>query len=281
MDGTTQELQKQMMSPQGLSHTYTSFINTTSSIATGETVSSYGKTDVVSENRLIGLSNSTVRNLMWYVYNSGNQSNVQFPYYGKPKNRLPLLNKYHARSSLSMGGNRYNMNINSIPYYSSEVSDDMRAYTELSKCKGQFYVNKPQYMGWTACRQLDNQTATMTDAAPSKQPGFCDLDDATKTTLQYQINPRKAGITNQSYEGVDQSWMNGMSCFHGVNFMLSQANVMGNGIAVGSTPVDLNLEMTNTYNPFYSGSGTLTIFAELERRLAFVNGSVVLQTASF
>jgi hypothetical protein len=121
----------------------------------------------------------------------------------------------------------------------------------------------------------------MTDAVPSKQPGFCDLDDATKPTLQYQINPRKAGITNQSYEGVDQSWMNGMGCYHGVNFMLSSANVMGNGMQVGSTPVDMNLQMTNTYNPFYSGSGTLTIFAELERRLAFIGGQVVLQTASF
>jgi hypothetical protein len=107
MDGTTQALQKQMMSPQGLSHTYTYFINTISSIAKGNDVTSYGKTDVVSENRLIGLSNSTVRNLMWYVYKSGNQSNVQFPYYGTPKNRLPLLDKYHARSSLAMGGNRY------------------------------------------------------------------------------------------------------------------------------------------------------------------------------
>ena len=281
MDGTTQSLQQKMMSPEGLSHTYTSFINTTSSIGKGNDVTSYGKTDVVSENRLIGLSNSTVRNLMWYVYNSGNQSNEKFPYSGKPKNRLPLLNKYHARSSLAMGGNRYNMNINSIPYYSTEVDDDMRAYTELSKCKGVFYVNKAQYMGWTACRQLDNQTATMTDAVPSKQPGFCDLDDATKPTLQYQINPRKAGITNQSYEGVDQSWMNGMACYHGTNFQISSANVMGNGMAVGSTPVDMNLQMTNTYNPFYSGSGTLTIFAELERRLLFQNGGVVLQTASF
>jgi hypothetical protein len=43
---------------------------------------------------------------------------------------------------------------------------------------------------------------------------------------------------------------------------------MGNGMQIGSTPVDMNLEMTNTYNPFYSGSGTLTMFAELERRLA-------------
>jgi hypothetical protein len=56
---------------------------------------------------------------------------------------------------------------------------------------------------------------------------------------------------------------------------------MGNGMQVGSTPVDMNLQMTNTYNPFYSGSGTLTIFAELERRLAFIGGQVVLQTASF
>ena len=72
-----------------------------------------------------------------------------------------------------------------------------------------------------------------------------------------------------------------MACFHGVNFMMSSANVMGNGMQIGSTPVDMNLEMTTTYNPFYSGSGTLTLFAELERRLAFVNGGVVLQTASF
>jgi hypothetical protein len=131
-------------------------------------------------------------NLMWYVYNSGNQSNLKFPYYGKPKIRLPLLNKYHARSSLAMGGNRYNMNINSIPYYSTEVDDDMRAYTELSKCKGVFYVNKAQYMGWTACRQLDNHFATMTDAAPSKQPGFCDFPPQTAGERAYQPTAHSA-----------------------------------------------------------------------------------------
>jgi hypothetical protein len=63
--------------------------------------------------------------------------------------------------------------------------------------------------------------------------------------------------------------------------MLSSANVMGNGMQVGSTPVDMNLQMKNTYNPFYSGSGALTIFAESERRLALVVSGVVLQTASF
>jgi hypothetical protein len=173
------------------------------------------------------------------------------------------------------------MNINSVPYYSTQVDDDMRAYTELSKCKGQFYVNKAQYMGWTACRQLDNPTAALSDAAPSKQPGFCDLDDATLATKQYEINERKAGISNQSYEGVNQAWLRGMAHYMGVNFQLSEVNVMGNGLQVGSTPVDMNLDFVNTYNPYYSGSGTLTLFAEVERRLAFQNGVVILQTASY
>ena len=281
MDGTTETMREKMMTPEGLSHTYTSFINTTSSFVNDNDVASYGQTDTTSENRLIGLSNSTVRNIMWYVYNSGTQDNDKFPYKGLSKSRLPLLNKYHARSSLSMGGTKYNMNINSVPYYSTQVDDDMRAYTELSKCKGQFYVNKAQYMGWTACRQLDNPTAPLSDAAPSKQPGFCDLDDATLATKQYEINERKAGISNQSYEGVNQAWLRGMAHYMGVNFQLSDVNVMGNGLQVGSTPVDMNLDFVNTYNPYYSGSGTLTLFAEVERRLAFQNGVVILQTASY
>ena len=281
MDGTTETMREKMMTPEGLSHTYTSFINTTSSFVNDNAVASYGQTDTTSENRLIGLSNSTVRNIMWYVYNSGTQDNDKFPYKGLSKSRLPLLNKYHARSSLSMGGTKYNMNINSVPYYSTQVDDDMRAYTELSKCKGQFYVNKAQYMGWTACRQLDNPTAPLSDAAPSKQPGFCDLDDATLATKQYEINERKAGISNQSYEGVNQAWLRGMAHYMGVNFQLSEVNVMGNGLQVGSTPVDMNLDFVNTYNPYYSGSGTLTLFAEVERRLAFQNGVVILQTASY
>ena len=281
MDGTTETMREKMMTPEGLSHTYTSFINTTSSFVNDNAVASYGQTDTTSENRLIGLSNSTVRNIMWYVYNSGKQNNDKFPYKEFSKSRLPLLNKYHARSSLSMGGTKYNMNINSVPYYSTQVDDDMRAYTELSKCKGQFYVNKAQYMGWTACRQLDNPTAALSDAAPSKQPGFCDLDDATLATKQYEINERKAGISNQSYEGVNQAWLRGMAHYMGVNFQLSEVNVMGNGLQVGSTPVDMNLDFVNTYNPYYSGSGTLTLFAEVERRLAFQNGVVILQTASY
>jgi hypothetical protein len=72
-----------------------------------------------------------------------------------------------------------------------------------------------------------------------------------------------------------------MAHYMGVNFQLSDVNVMGNGLQVGSTPVDMNLDFVNTYNPYYSGSGTLTLFAEVERRLAFQNGVVILQTASY
>ncbi len=48
MDGTTESLREKMMAPEGLSHTYTSFINTTSSFASGNAVASYGRTETTS-----------------------------------------------------------------------------------------------------------------------------------------------------------------------------------------------------------------------------------------
>jgi hypothetical protein len=136
-------------------------------------------------------------------------------------------------------------------------------------------------MGWTACRQLDNPNAALSDVAASKQPDFCDLDDATIATKQYEINERKAGISDQSYEGVNQAWLRGMAHYMDVNVQLSPVNVMGNGLQVGSTPVDMNLDFVNTYHPYYSGDGSLTLFVEVKRRFAFQNGVVILQTASF
>jgi hypothetical protein len=106
MDGTTGTMREKLITPEFLSHTYTSFINTTSSFVNDNAVASYGQTDTTSENRLIGLSHSTVRNIMWYVYDSGKRNNDKFPYKEFSKSRLPLLNNYHARSSLSMGGTK-------------------------------------------------------------------------------------------------------------------------------------------------------------------------------
>lgn len=283
MDGSEEEMQQKMMSPEGIPHTYTSFINTTSTISDKNTVTAYGQKQTVQVNRLLGLANSTVRSMMWYLYNTGNHktdSNAIFPYYEQQKFN-PLLNKYHARSSLAMDGIRYNININSIPYYANQCEADLRKWVELSKCHGPFYVNKGQYSGWNQCRSLDNPNYTLSNANPSKQPGFCDLDDATKATAQYEINERKAAICNQSYEGVNQAFLRGMGHYMGISFKTTDKNVMGNGIPIGETPVDMNIEIDNTFDPWYSGECNLTVFSEVERRLAFKNGYVELQTASF
>ena len=48
----------------------------------------------------------------------------------------------------------------------------MRFFSELNKCHGSMFVNKGTYQLWNQCRQLDNNgDATLTDNAPSAQPG--------------------------------------------------------------------------------------------------------------
>jgi hypothetical protein len=38
--------------------------------------------------------------------------------------------------------------------------------------------------------------------------------------LQYEIDKRKAGISNQSYEGVNQAWLRGMAHYNSNRFLL-------------------------------------------------------------
>jgi len=192
----------------------------------------------------------------------------------------PLLNKYCSRSSLVKDGQAYNINVNSIPYYSSRVETDMRAFTELNKCFDRmFYINKGCYQGWSQCRQ-DSQTADLTNGAPSTQPGFTTNDSIDKPTLQYEINERKAGIVCDAYEGVPQKYMRGQYHPQGVSFKVSPLNQLGNGVAIGSTSVDVQLTHNDTYNPYYSGSATLSLYGEVERVFSLKMGRISVTAAS-
>ena len=270
-----------MMSPNGMPHIYTQFLNVKSSLSDDNLASSYGEAKPQSINRLLGLSNSVVRNIYWMVQNSGSgtQNREELPYHGKVKFN-PLLNKYHSRSSLAMDGIRYNFNINSVPVYSNEIRTDLRAWNELNKCRSNYYINRGLYQGWNQCRQLDN-SAAISNAAPSKQPGFCSMDNRLIPTKKYELNDRKSAISNQGYGGVDQHCLRGMGHYMGVSFQLHKMNTMGNGVAIGSTPVDMNLTWYDTYNPYYSGKGELSIFSEVERFLVFKNGKAYVQSASY
>ena len=277
-DGKFQADQAQMMN-KGINYVYTQFRNITSSLEEQGAITAYGNREPREYNRLVGFSNEILRTLLWNIYPSGNQNREGFPYYNKKKLN-PLLNKYCSRSSLVKDGQAYNINVNSIPYYSSRVETDMRAFTELNKCFDRmFYINKGCYQGWAQCRQ-DSQTADLSNAAPSTQPGFTTNDSIIKPTLQYQINERKAGIVCDAYEGVPQKYMRGQYHPQGVSFKVSPLNQLGNGVAIGSTSVDVQITHNDTYNPYYSGSATLSLYGEVERVFSLKMGRISVTAAS-
>ena len=194
MDGKQERDMAQMMNGV-ITVNYTQFINVKSDFTdAADQVADYGESQTQTNNRLIGFSNCVLRSLMFNCYNSGtvpgDAATSPLPYVTHPKVN-PLLNKYHSRGSLVKDGFRFNLNINSIPYYSSQVETDLRMFRELNKCHGNFYVNKGLYQAWPQARQ-DKWTATLTDAAPSGQPGFTTLDSITEPTKQYEVNDRKA-----------------------------------------------------------------------------------------
>ena len=281
-DGKMERDMAQMMNG-GINVNYTQFINVKSDFTDAATeVADYGAKQTQTENRLIGFSNCVLRSLMFNLYNSGTvpgDATSDLPYAGQKKTNA-LLNKYHSRGSLVKDGFRFNLNINSIPYYSSQVETDLRMFRELNKCHGKFYVNKGLYQSWPQARQ-DKWSAVLTDAAPSGQPGFTDLDANTTPTLQYEVNDRKAAIVNQGWNGISQKWLRGMGHYNGVSFKMSEQNVQGNGVAVGSQQVDLTVEYDSTYDPYYSGTGTLSLFGEVERRMSIHKGVVAVTTASY
>ena len=277
-DGKFQADQAQMMN-KGINYVYTQFRNITSSLEDQGEITAYGNREPREYNRLVGFSNEILRTLVWNIYPSGTQNREGFPYYNMKKLN-PLLNKYCSRSSLVKDGQAYNINVNSIPYYSSRVETDMRAFTELNKCFDRmFYINKGCYQGWSQCRQ-DSQTADLTNGAPSTQPGFTTNDSIDKPTLQYEINERKAGIVCDAYEGVPQKYMRGQYHPQGVSFKVSPLNQLGNGVAIGSTSVDVQLTHNDTYNPYYSGSATLSLYGEVERVFSLKMGRISVTAAS-
>ena len=281
-DGKLERDMKQMMEG-GINVNYTQFLPNKSDLTGDADVSDYGESDPQSHNRLIGFANETVRTIMFNLYNSGtvpgDVTTSDLPYVGEDKIN-PLLNKYHSRASLVQDGLSWNLNINSIPWYSSKVETDMRMFREANKMFGKFYLNKGQYQAWNQARQ-DKWTTTLTDGAPSAQPGFTTLDSNTEPTMQYEINDRKAGIVNQGWNGISQKWLRGMHHMNGVSFKMSDQNVPDNGVRVGAQQLDITIDYDSSYDPFYSGQCTLSLFGEVERRMTIHKGKIAVTAASY
>lgn len=283
LNGKT-ERDLEVMLRDGYQIGYTQYIDVLTTLSKEDDITSYGEKVSEEFSRQIGFSNEVLRNLMFAVSPSGTQNKKQFPYYGKTKLN-PLLNKYCSMGSLAMNGIQFQVNVNSVPYYSQAIQTDLRMLSELNKCHGVFYIPKPVYSAWPACRQLDN-SSDVNDNDPTLQPGFTTLDDwkddKFKSTLKYEINERKMGVANQLWHGIPQKWALGQGHYNGCSFMFKDdPSIPGNGAIVGNNAVDIRYTHDSTFNPYYGGTARMMLFGEVERVLSIKDGIINVTTAAF
>ena len=174
------------------------------------------------------------------------------------------------------------LNINSVPRYTSPLDMNAHQYVELADCfGGPFYLCHGAYNAETSAKQLDdNQNVDET-----QQVGFLklDLDENGEyvATRQYEINERKAGIANVTYGGVSQKYLRGFQNYLGVNLKkINGMNFQGNGQACGNQAVGIEMKFKDTYNPMYSGQSLLSIYGEVERTFLLKKGKVFVTTSS-
>ena len=273
-DGREERDAKEMMT-NGINMVYTEFRNVKTTL-TQEEPTSYGVANEAEHVRLIGFSNEVLRTLLMSHYPTGTQNNVDFENYGLSKLN-PLLLKYCSRDSLAEDGVSLQLVINSIPRFPSAINFNPHFYVELADCFGSpFYLPHGAYNGATSCKQRDNQATT----AASKQPGFSTPESTSVATLQYELNDRKAGISNQSFMGVNQKYLRGMQKYMGVDLKKMTGNFKGNGVMIGSQAVEIDLNYKSTRNPYYAGQGELCVFGEVERIFQLSKGKVFVTTST-
>lgn len=274
-DGRAEQDAKEMMSG-GINMIYTEFRNVKTTLHQENDPSAYGSAVENEHVRLIGFSNEVLRSLLMSHYPTGTQSNTEFENYNLSKIN-PLLLKYCSRDSLAEDGVSLQLVLNSIPRFPSPINFNPHFYCELADVFGSpFYIPHGMYNGATSCKQRDNQSL----AADSKQPGFTTFESITEATLQYELNDRKAGMSNQAFMGINQKYLRGMGKFMGIDLKKMVGNFKGNGVEVGSQAVEIDYNYKSTKNPYYSGQGEMCIYGEVERIFQLVKGKVFVTTSS-
>jgi hypothetical protein len=291
LNGKLEEDKKRAMTT-GITNIYSRFIDVSTTIADQNTVTDYGNANNVYTSRLIGMSNELIRNIYFGLSPSGNHNNNKFPYYNSndpiPKVN-PLLNKYCSISPLKQAGLEFQIIVNSTPVYNQAIQTDSRAYTEFSKCFGDFNVPKCLYSSWEAARQLDNPDVVNSNN-PSKQSGMTTLDGWDNAiggyvpTKQYEVNERKMGVANQLYLGIPQKYNLGMNHYVGTSFkFMDEPNTIlpMNGIVSRNTPIEIRYTHANTYNPYYSTPCRMSLFTEVQRSMTIKNGLISVTNALY
>ena len=273
-DGRAERDAKEMMT-SGINMIYTEFRNVKTTLTQEEPIA-YGVANEAEHVRLIGFSNEVLRSLLMQHYPTGEQSDVDFENYGLSKLN-PLLLKYCSRDSLAEDGISLQLVLNSVPRFPSPINFNPHFYCELADVFGSpFYIPHGVYNGATSCKQRDNQNTTAT----SQQPGFSKPESASEATLQYELNERKAGMSNQSFMGINQKYLRGMGKYMGIDLKKMTGNFKGNGVTIGSQAVEIDLNYKSTRNPYYNGQGELNIYGECERIFQLVKGKVFVTSST-
>lgn len=273
-DGRAERDAKEMMT-SGINMIYTEFRNVKTTL-TQEEPTAYGVANEAEHVRLIGFSNEVLRSLLMQHYPTGTQNDADFENYGLSKLN-PLLLKYCSRDSLAEDGISLQLVLNSVPRFPSPINFNPHFYCELADVFGSpFYIPHGVYNGATSCKQRDNQPTT----AASQQPGFSQPESSSVATLQYQLNERKSGMSNQSFMGINQKYLRGMGKYMGIDLKKMTGNFKGNGVVIGSQAVEIDLNYKSTRNPYYSGQGELNIYGECERIFQLVKGKVFVTSST-
>tara|TARA_R100001594_G_scaffold145382_1_gene195489 strand:- start:929 stop:2902 length:1974 start_codon:yes stop_codon:yes gene_type:complete len=290
-DGKPEMIAKQMMSEQGLAMTYTQFRNVNTTLNAGitnQTDIADGAKEEKEFTRQVGLANEVVRQMSWQLNATGNMPNDGVRPGQSAKNILLL--DYCSQGSLVEGGMKHQVTVNSVPYYPSNIDHEQHSYVLHKECFGApLYVPLGMYNGAVNCKQRDD----VTDAENSVQPGFSAIrytgaayseaiTGALSGSRRYAIDYRKAGIANQLCKGLEQQAnICGRGAYRGISFKLGKGNVPGNGIAVGNTPVVLDLTHNFVKEAGFNRNLKLNLWAEVERQFVLKNGFVSVSGASF
>ena len=276
-DGKLEADAKAMMTSKGLVKIYSQYVNVSSSIQGGTAVNAYGEKSSIDTIRIVGYSNEVLRGLLFQNYCSGTQDKADFEYEGMPK-KNPLLMNYGSRCSLVEDGSSLQVVLNSVPRYPAPIKTSPYFFTELSQVfEKPFYLPHGCYNGSSSCKQRDSQALTINSA----QPGFSTDDSIDIATGQYELNNRKSGIANVSYQGINQKYLRGNGFYMGVNLRkINGQNFVGNGMKIGAQSVEVQYNYEATKNPWFSGTSTLNTYGIVERIFQLQNGKVSVTTAS-
>ena len=239
--GVMEALTDEMNSEGGISFEYTDVVSIVSDIPA---VADPGAGNITTQsvNRLVGMVGENLRNLLIATPRraTGTAASTDGLNSGNP-----LLGRYFSQAA--QGEQTVQVKINNRPLYPMPIGThgDAQHYDQI----GQVY-GLPLNVG---LHQYSHETSLQSNALAGTQ---------------------QASISDHTCENYEQKELIAEYNYIGVPTQLTRANVAGSGVAVGTAPVELQIERVRTHEQF--GAVDLFVFGEVERSFTLKNGIVFL-----